>query len=178
MRQFADSVMPFIDEVPLEDAELLLSVAKAFRDGRRSASSSPTGDSKHLLNHLHSYQTLQPSIAIRGSVLQCTSSNQNVPATVQISSDYSLTKTSHPRRSAKRTKLGVRKLRNRRSRTNKSELERLQELEQEPLLGNIRPNEVFCLICEDWVALDRRNRYYAGLWYKHKAYRHAPVSDF
>lgn len=65
----------------------------------------------------------------------------------------------------------------RRSNTNMSVLERLKVLESDERIGEIEPIRVWCLSCEAWVALDKRNKFYIGMWEKHRNCYHLPVSQ-
>jgi len=173
MAQFADPIISHANRASLEDAELLLCVVNAFHGGSRSASSL-SEVLECSLNHRQCDQLLEPHIVTLGSSPRST---QTGAGTTQISSDYLSTKTSYHCRGAERTKSASRGRTKTLLPPNKTESERLQELEKEPLLESIRPHEVYCLICEDWVALDRRVRYYPGFWFKHKAGYHVSVSE-
>ncbi|KAF9448517.1 hypothetical protein P691DRAFT_759834 [Macrolepiota fuliginosa MF-IS2] len=64
--------------------------------------------------------------------------------------------------------------RNRQNDKNRQEMERIQALEADELVGAIRPREVWCSVCGDWVALDQRRKYYTGMWEKHRNNYHTP----
>ncbi|KAJ8584626.1 hypothetical protein M405DRAFT_866063 [Rhizopogon salebrosus TDB-379] len=50
----------------------------------------------------------------------------------------------------------------------KTEAERKQELENDEYCSDVQPTSVICRGCEKDISLDKRSRYYPGLWRKHK----------
>ncbi|KAG1747738.1 uncharacterized protein EDB91DRAFT_1245224 [Suillus paluster] len=50
----------------------------------------------------------------------------------------------------------------------KSEGQRKQELEDDEYTCNVQPTSVRCRGCDKEISLDKRSRYYPGLWAKHK----------
>jgi len=50
----------------------------------------------------------------------------------------------------------------------KTEAERKQELENDEYAYNVQPTSVSCHGCEKEISLDKRSRYYPGLWTKHR----------
>ena len=54
--------------------------------------------------------------------------------------------------------------------------ERIKILRAEPLIGKFMPDRVWCKECEGWIGLDRRRRYYLGMWKRHVKLYHLPVS--
>ncbi|KAG0704577.1 hypothetical protein DFH29DRAFT_1078169 [Suillus ampliporus] len=51
----------------------------------------------------------------------------------------------------------------------KSEAQRKQELENDEYTYNVQPTSVRCRGCDKEISLDKRSRYYPGLWTKHKS---------
>ncbi|KAG1816515.1 uncharacterized protein BJ212DRAFT_193998 [Suillus subaureus] len=54
------------------------------------------------------------------------------------------------------------------SRQRKNEARRKQELEDDEYTYNVRPTSVRCRGCDREISLDKRSRYYPGLWMKHR----------
>ncbi|KAG1738524.1 hypothetical protein EDB19DRAFT_895717 [Suillus lakei] len=54
------------------------------------------------------------------------------------------------------------------SKQRKSEAQRKQELEDDEYTYNVCPTSVRCRGCEKEISLDKRSRYYPGLWTKHR----------
>ncbi|KAJ6452509.1 hypothetical protein C8R45DRAFT_1040847 [Mycena sanguinolenta] len=52
--------------------------------------------------------------------------------------------------------------------TARSEAERRLGLESDPCAARVTPHEVLCAGCRRIIKLDRRSRYYPGLWEKHR----------
>jgi len=50
----------------------------------------------------------------------------------------------------------------------KTEAERKQELENDEYTYNVQSTSVSCRGCEKEISLDKRSRYYPGLWTKHR----------
>ncbi|KAG2338405.1 hypothetical protein BDR05DRAFT_969228, partial [Suillus weaverae] len=50
----------------------------------------------------------------------------------------------------------------------KSEDERKQELENDEYTEDVQPTSVRCCGCQKVISLDKRRRYYPGLWDKHR----------
>ncbi|KAG2067343.1 hypothetical protein BDR04DRAFT_1105251 [Suillus decipiens] len=54
------------------------------------------------------------------------------------------------------------------SKQRKSEAQRKQELENDEYTYSVRPTSVRCHGCDREISLDKRSRYYPGLWTKHR----------
>ncbi|OJA14706.1 hypothetical protein AZE42_04368 [Rhizopogon vesiculosus] len=54
------------------------------------------------------------------------------------------------------------------SKQRKTEAERKKELENDEYAYNVQPISVNCRGCEKEISLDKRSRYYPGLWTKHR----------
>jgi hypothetical protein len=54
------------------------------------------------------------------------------------------------------------------SKQRKSEAQRKQELEDDEYTDDVRPTSVRCRGCDREISLDKRSRYYPGLWMKHR----------
>jgi hypothetical protein len=61
-----------------------------------------------------------------------------------------------------------RKSRQRKNKRNKKEGERKEYLENDEYTANVRPRSVKCRGCGKVIRLDKRSRYYPGLWDKHR----------
>lgn len=59
-------------------------------------------------------------------------------------------------------------IRRRKSKRNKKEGERKAYLENDEYTANVRPRSVKCRGCGKVIRLDKRSRYYPGLWDKHR----------
>lgn len=167
----------------LEDAKFFLSVVHATHQPSSDIAPGLIGVSTPLLNAVAAEgrsftHTIAPKCGLPSSIPTIRTAvkgkRKASPPRHKFKSKYSR-KTEEAARS--QNKAADKKPRIRKSKTNKSEAERLQELKQDQLIGQIEPHWVFCLGCRARVALDQRNRYYAGLWNEHKARYHTPVSD-
>ncbi|KAG2346011.1 hypothetical protein BDR05DRAFT_99680 [Suillus weaverae] len=54
------------------------------------------------------------------------------------------------------------------SKQRKNEAQRKQELKDDEYTYNVRPTSVMCRGCDREISLDKRSRYYPGLWTKHR----------
>jgi hypothetical protein len=54
------------------------------------------------------------------------------------------------------------------SKRRKREGERKEDLENDEYTGDVRPTSVRCRGCDKVICLDKRSRYYPGLWVKHR----------
>ncbi|KAG1897154.1 uncharacterized protein F5891DRAFT_548217 [Suillus fuscotomentosus] len=54
------------------------------------------------------------------------------------------------------------------SKQRKNEAQRKQELEDDKYTYDVRPTSVICRGCDREISLDKRSRYYPGLWMKHR----------
>lgn len=63
-------------------------------------------------------------------------------------------------------------------RFNMPEHRRIELFRRERLVGEVFPHAVWCKECQAWVALDKRRRFYMGMWEKHLKTYHLPVCWF
>ncbi|KAG1740312.1 hypothetical protein EDB19DRAFT_1622049, partial [Suillus lakei] len=54
------------------------------------------------------------------------------------------------------------------SKQKKTEDQRKKELQSDEYTNNVRPTSVRCRGCHKDISLDKRSRYYSGLWDKHR----------
>jgi len=54
------------------------------------------------------------------------------------------------------------------SKRRKKENQRIQELENDEYTEDVQPTSVKCRGCQKAISLDKRSRYYPGLWVKHR----------
>ncbi|KAG1866916.1 hypothetical protein F4604DRAFT_1778151 [Suillus subluteus] len=54
------------------------------------------------------------------------------------------------------------------SKQRKKESERKEELENDEYTQDVQPTSVWCRGCQKAISLDKRSRYYPGLWVKHR----------
>jgi len=54
------------------------------------------------------------------------------------------------------------------SKRKKKEGERKEELENDEYTEDVQPTSVWCRGCQKAISLDKRSRYYPGLWVKHR----------
>ncbi|KAG1851570.1 hypothetical protein DFJ58DRAFT_661520 [Suillus subalutaceus] len=54
------------------------------------------------------------------------------------------------------------------SKQRKKEGERKEELENDEYTQDVQPTSVWCRGCQKAISLDKRSRYYPGLWVKHR----------
>lgn len=59
-------------------------------------------------------------------------------------------------------------------RFNMPEHRRIELFRRERLVGEVFPHAVWCKECQAWVALDKRRRFYMGMWEKHLKTYHLP----
>ncbi|KAL9710842.1 hypothetical protein Ac2012v2_005383 [Leucoagaricus gongylophorus] len=63
----------------------------------------------------------------------------------------------------------------RQKKSNLSEYYRIEQFRRERLVGEVLPHSAWCKECQAWVGLDKRRRYYLGMWEKHLRSYHLPV---
>ncbi|KAL9709747.1 hypothetical protein Ac2012v2_006799 [Leucoagaricus gongylophorus] len=64
--------------------------------------------------------------------------------------------------------------RKKKKKSHMTEQRRIELFRMERLVGEVFPHAVWCKGCEAWVALDKRRRFYMGMWEKHVKTYHLP----
>ncbi|KZT07295.1 uncharacterized protein LAESUDRAFT_123131 [Laetiporus sulphureus 93-53] len=57
-------------------------------------------------------------------------------------------------------------------RTRKTEAERIEFLQSDPLSGEVEPHRVYCRACEEWVQLNLKRKYVMQHWILHRKQHH------
>ena len=58
------------------------------------------------------------------------------------------------------------------TRARKTEAERIEFLQNDPLTGDVEPHRVFCKECDEWVDLAPKRKYVMANWNAHRKQKH------